>query len=96
MLRYAHALPSEQRVQEMTDGDYLYCLLHEMLDREEALESLCPSCRQRAAQLRAKLIIRTIADAKHVHAVAVQEAAAGMNAGFDMARFARMKEGKTL
>lgn len=85
MLRYARALPSEQRVQEMTDGDYLYCLLHEMLDREEALESLCPSCRQRAEQMHC-----TVCGAP------LQEAAAGMNAGFDMARFARMKEGKTL
>lgn len=85
MLRYAHALPSEQRVQEMTDGDYLYCLLHEMLDHEEALESLCPSCRQRAEQMHC-----TVCGAP------LQEAAAGMNAGFDMARFARMKEGKTL
>ena len=85
MLRYAHALPSEQRVQEMTDGDYLYSLLHEMLDREEALESLCPSCRQRAEQMHC-----TVCGAP------LQEATAGTNAGFDMARFARMKEGKTL
>ena len=35
VLRYAGALPSEKRAQEMTDADYLYCLVHEMLDREE-------------------------------------------------------------
>ena len=34
VLRYAGALPSEKRAQEMTDADYLYCLVHEMLDRE--------------------------------------------------------------
>ena len=44
MLRYAGALPSEKRAQEMTDGDYLYCLMHEMLDREETLERLCSAC----------------------------------------------------
>ena len=67
MLRYAHALPSEQRVQEMTDGDY-----------------------ERAAQ--------TLREAMHctVCGAPLQEATAGTNAGFDMARFARMKEGKTL
>ena len=37
VLRYAGALPSEKRAQEMTDADYLYCLVHEMLDREEAM-----------------------------------------------------------
>lgn len=42
VLRYAGALPSEKRAQEMTDADYLYCLVHEMLDREEAMERLCP------------------------------------------------------
>ena len=26
VLRYAGALPSEKRAQEMTDADYLYCL----------------------------------------------------------------------
>ena len=36
VLRYAGALPSEKRAQEMTDADYLYCLVHEMLDHEEA------------------------------------------------------------
>ena len=81
MLRYAGALPSERRVQEMTDGDYLYCLLHEMLDREEALERLCPACRERAEEARCTCCGTLLADT------------AGGNAGFDMARFLRMKEG---
>ena len=84
MLRCAHALPSEKRVQEMTDSDYLYCLMHEMLDREEALESLCPSCRERAEQMHCTLC-----------GTPLREAAAGTNTGFDMARFRRMKEGET-
>ena len=50
VLRYAGALPSEKRAQEMTDADYLYCLVHEMLDREEAMERLCPECRTRAVK----------------------------------------------
>ena len=45
VLRYAGALPSEKRAQEMTDADYLYCLVHEMLDREEAMvEARCSIC----------------------------------------------------
>lgn len=82
VLRYAGALPSEKRVQEMTDGDYLYCLLHEMLDREEALERLCPACRERAEEARCTCCGTLLADT-----------AGGGNAGFDMARFLRMKEG---
>ena len=82
MLRYAGALPSERRVQEMTDGDYLYCLLHEMLDREEALERLCPACRERAEEARCTCCGALLADT-----------VGGGNASFDMARFLRMKEG---
>ena len=54
VLRYAGALPSEKRAQEMTDADYLYCLVHEMLDREEAMERLCPECRTRGAAFAAQ------------------------------------------
>lgn len=55
VLRYAGALPSEKRAQEMTDADYLYCLVHEMLDREEAMERLCPECRTRAEEARCSI-----------------------------------------
>lgn len=82
VLRYAGALPSEKRAQEMTDADYLYCLVHEMLDREEAMERLCPECRTRAEEARC-----SICGAK------LGETAGGGNASFDMARFIRMKEG---
>lgn len=84
MLRYARALPSERRVQEMTDGDYLYCLLHEMLDREEMLEGLCPACRQRTLEPHCSLC-----------GTPLRESAAGSNSSFDMARFMRMKKGET-
>ena len=83
MLRYAHALPSERRVQEMTDGDYLYCLMQEMLDREELLESLCPACRARAEEPHCTLCGAPLAGS-----------ATGVNSTFDMARFERMKEGR--
>ena len=83
VLRYAGALPSEKRAQEMTDADYLYCLVHEMLDREEELERLCPTCRKRAEEARCSICGELLADA-----------AGGDNAEFDMARFIRMKEGQ--
>ena len=83
VLRYAGALPSEKRAQDMTDADYLYCLVHEMLDREEELERLCPTCRKRAEEARCSICGELLADA-----------AGGDNAGFDMARFIRMKEGQ--
>ena len=83
MLRYAGALPSEKRAQEMTDGDYLYCLMHELLDREEALERMCPACRQRAEEARCSVCGELLADT-----------AGGDNAGFDMARYLRMREGR--
>ena len=83
VLRYAGALPSEKRVQAMTDGDYLYCLMHELLDREEALERMCPACRQRAEEARCSVCGELLADT-----------AGGDNAGFDMARYLRMKEGR--
>ena len=69
-------------MQEMTDGDYLYCLMHEMLDREEALERLCPACRARAEETRCTGCGALLSDT-----------AGGDNAGFDMERFLRMKEG---
>lgn len=83
VLRYAGALPSEKRAQEMTDADYLYCLVHEMLDREEAMERLCPEYRTRAEEARC-----SICGAK------LGETAGGGNPSFDMARFIRMKEGR--
>nr|DAL49442.1 MAG TPA_asm: zinc-ribbon containing domain protein [Caudoviricetes sp.] len=83
VLRYAGALPSEKRAQEMTDADYLYCLTHELLDREEALERLCPACRERAGEARCSACGTPLA-----------ETAGGGNESFDMARFLRLKEGR--
>ena len=57
--------------------------VRQMLDREEAMERLCPECRTRAEEARC-----SICGAK------LGEAAGGGNASFDMARFIRMKEGR--
>lgn len=48
VLRAFGVLPSEARAKEMTDGEYLYCVLQMTLDEEERLERLCPSCRAEA------------------------------------------------
>ena len=48
ILRSFGVLPSETRAREMTDGDYLYCVLHMTLDEEEKLEQLCLDCRAQA------------------------------------------------
>jgi hypothetical protein len=47
VLRAFHALPTEARVQQMHPRDYLDCALHLILDQEEELEQLCPSCQAR-------------------------------------------------
>ena len=47
VLRAFSVLPSEKRAREMTEGDYLQCALHLLLDREERTEKLCPDCRRR-------------------------------------------------
>lgn len=44
------ALPTEGRVRDMTEGDYLYCAAQMLLDREAYLERLCPQCRSKAEE----------------------------------------------
>lgn len=48
VLRTFGALPTEGRAREMKDRDYLWCALNLMLDDEEMLDRLCPSCRSLA------------------------------------------------
>lgn len=48
VLRAFGVLPSEERARNMTDGEYLYCVMQLTLDEEEALEGLCPGCREKA------------------------------------------------
>lgn len=52
MLSAFHALPTEQRARDMKGRDYLWCLSNLLLDKEEQLEQLCPSCRAQAMQER--------------------------------------------
>jgi hypothetical protein len=47
VLKTFSALPTEQRAREMTQEDYLWCGLNLMLDLEESLDALCPSCREK-------------------------------------------------
>lgn len=52
VLRAFGVLPSEPRAREMTEGDYLYCAMQLMLDREEEQAHLCMECRDGADRCR--------------------------------------------
>ena len=67
----------------MKARDYLWCALNLILDREEALEQLCPSCRAEAKDNRCPSC-----------GVPLDGVSAGQNAAFDQARFERMKRGE--
>lgn len=81
MLRTFQALPTEGRAREMKDRDYLWCLAQELLDREQALERLCPECRSRAEEERCPACGRP----------AERWAEGAVNPVFDLARFERLK-----
>lgn len=50
VLRAFGVLPSEPRARRMTRGDYLYCVLHLLLDEDERLARLCPDCRRQVEE----------------------------------------------
>lgn len=75
VLRAFGALPSERRARRMTRGDYLYCVLHLLLDEEDRLARLCPDCRSRA-------------EAEHCPVCGRQWE---QSAGFDPARYETLK-----
>lgn len=75
-LRAFGVLPSERRAKQMTDGEYLYCVLQLMLDEQEQLDALCPSCREKAEQARCPACGRQMAE---------------QNANFDEARYEELK-----
>lgn len=83
VLRQFHALPTEGRARDMKERDYLWCLANALIDREEALERLCPDCRARAMEERCP--------------VCGAEAAGWgeriVNPAFDMERFEALKGG---
>lgn len=83
MLKEFHALPTEQRVRDMKDRDYLWCLVHALLDREEELERLCPECRTKAAEEHCTLCGRP----------AGQWGEGAVNPAFDITRFEKLKGG---
>lgn len=65
----------------MTDRDYLWCALHLVLDDEEELERLCPSCRAEAERERCPVCGAPAEDC-------------GVNRGFDPARYEALKGGR--
>ena len=83
MLKAFGALPTEARAREMKNRDYLWCLVHEVLDREEALARLCPACRARAEEKRCPVCGQPAADWGE----------GAENPAFDWARFAELKGG---
>lgn len=74
-------LPSEKRAREMTEGDYLYCALQMMLDREAQLEKLCPACRS------------LVEEGCCVNCGGALTQEQGVNPQFDRSRFEEMKHG---
>ena len=51
VLKCFGVLPNETRAKRMTDRDYLYCAAQMMLDEQEKLDALCPSCREKAQRM---------------------------------------------
>lgn len=83
MLKIFGALPTEQRAKDMKARDYLWCAINLMLDREELLNQLCPSCRQKAEEERCP-----------VCGAPAGETAGSQNASFDQERFERLMRGE--
>jgi hypothetical protein len=77
------ALPTEARVREMTESDYLYCALQLLLDKEERLAGLCPACRAAAMEG---------ADRCTVCGGPLETAVETENPAFDLARFEELRD----
>ena len=84
MLKSFGALPTEPRARAMKDRDFLWCLVHQLLDREEELSRLCPECRARAEEERCPVCGRLRSGWGE----------GAVNASFDRARFERMRGGE--
>ena len=65
----------------MTGRDYLWCALNLLLDDEEALNALCPSCREEARSGRCPVCGGITSDQ-------------GENESFDRERFERLRRGE--
>jgi hypothetical protein len=83
VLRAFQALPTEARVKEMSQRDYLWCALNLLLDEEEAAALLCPSCRAEASLPRCPVCGRETGERLEEE-----------NPGFDMERFLQLREGE--
>lgn len=82
VLRAFGALPTEERAKAMTGRDFLWCALHLLLDEEEVLARLCPTCRAQAQE-------------EHCPVCGGQpgELCAETNGAFDWERFQALREG---
>lgn len=82
VLRAFGALPTEDRAKAMTGRDYLWCALHLLLDEEETLDRLCPTCRAQAGKDRCPVCGGETG-------VVTEET----NGAFDWERFQALREG---
>lgn len=83
VLRTFGALPTEERAREMKERDYLWCALHMLLDREEELARLCPTCRAQALEGRCP-----------VCGAPAHSGEEGQNASFDRERYEALCRGE--
>lgn len=83
MLRSFSALPTEDRVRALKARDVLWCALNLLLDDEEKLAGLCPTCLERAMEERCTAC-----------GVPLTQTEGCVNGGFDEARFAALKRGE--
>lgn len=67
----------------MTERDYLWCALNMMLDEEEVLERMCPSCRSEAVQDRCPVCGQPAGERR-----------TGENLSFDWERFEALRRGE--
>ena len=83
VLRTFGALPTEERARAMKERDYLWCALQLLLDREEELDRLCPTCRAQAMEERCP-----------VCGAPTESGEGGQNAAFDQSRYEAMCRGE--
>ena len=67
----------------MKQRDFVWCALNLMLDDEQELAGLCPTCRTRAMEERCTAC-----------GVPLAQTEGGVNGGFDETRFAALKRGE--
>ena len=77
VLKQFGVLPGEARAQRMTDREYLYCAAQMLLDEQEKLDAMCPSCREKAQRRLCPVCGEQIPEE---------------NAGFDERRFEELRD----